>query len=270
MSSTVRIISWNVNGIRAVLRKECFTPFMTTHDPDILCLQETKAAKHQVEIDLPNYDEYWNSADKAGYSGTAIFTKEQPLSIHFGFLSGLEKKKKLLDDQGRAVSSEGRVITAEYKTFFLVNQYRPNAKHDLTRLRFIHKIWDPLFLSHCKALEKKKPVVICGDMNVAHEEIDLARPKDNIGNPGFTDEEREGFNALLNSGFTDTFRTLYPKKTGAYSWWSLRSGARKRNIGWRIDYVCVSKKLQPKIKKAFILPEIMGSDHCPVGVEMIV
>lgn len=260
-------MSWNVNGIRANIRNG-FMKFIEKHDPDILCLQETKAMRNQVEIDLPNYEEYWNSAERKGYSGTAIFTKEKPISIHFGFLDSVYKKKEMLDDQGRNVLIEGRIITLEYEHHFVVNQYRPNAKRDLTRLNFVYKMWDPLFLKHCKELEKKKPVIVCGDFNVAHTEIDLARPKDNTENAGFTPREREGFDKIVAAGFADTFRNFYPNKTGAYTWWSPMARARERNVGWRIDYVCVSKSLEKKVKKAFILPEVFGSDHCPVGIEI--
>lgn len=262
----MKIISWNVNGIRAVLRKDAFLPFIKKHKPDILCLQETKAQRDQVEVDLPDYEEYWNSAVKKGYSGVAIFTKKQPISVTNGILRDIYKDKDLIDDQGRNGFEEGRVITLEFETFFVVSVYTPNAKDDLTRLQFRHKKWDPLFLKHCKALEKKKPVIFAGDLNVAHKQIDLARPKPNKGKKGFTQEEREGFSNYIDAGFVDTFRAHHPNKTDAYSWWSHWGKARERNVGWRIDYVCVSKKLGSKVKDAFILPEVMGSDHCPVGI----
>lgn len=266
MPKHTSIISWNVNGIRAVLKKG-FMDFLAEHDPDVLCLQETKAHQHQVEIDLPNYEEYWHSAEKKGYSGTAIFSKKQPLSVRFGFVDGICKPKDLIDDQSRDVGSEGRVMTAEYETFFLVNQYRPNAKEDLSRLDFIYKKWDPIFLKHCKELEKQKPVIFLGDLNVAHQEIDLARPKPNKGKKGFTDEEREGFQNFVDAGFVDTFRDAHPDKTDEYSWWSYMGGARSRNVGWRIDYVLASKSITSHIKKAFILQNVLGSDHCPVGIK---
>lgn len=262
----IKLLCWNVNGIRAAIKKG-FKDFIKTYDPDILCLQETKAMQGQAEIDLPQYEEYWNSAERKGYSGTAIFTKEKPLSVQFGFDPKLHKPKDLIDDQGRDVSTEGRVITAEYKNYYLVNQYRPNAKRDLTRLNYVHKKWDPLFLKHCKTLEKKKPVILCGDLNVAHTEIDLARPKDNMKNAGFTPEEREGFENILKAGFVDTFRMHHPEETGAYTWWTYMAKARERNVGWRIDYFCVSKKIQKNVTDAYLLPEVMGSDHCPVGIE---
>ncbi len=265
---TIKIFSWNVNGLRAAIRNNGFNKFLKEYDPDILCLQETKALKNQVVIDLPDYQEYWNSANKKGYSGTAIFTKKMPLAIHFGFPKHLYKPKDLIDDQGRDVSIEGRVIAAEFENFFLVNQYRPNSKRDLTRLDFVYKKWDPLFLKYCKYLEKSKPVIFCGDLNVAHKEIDLARPKDNQKNAGFTPEEREGFENLLKAGFVDIYRHFYPNTKDIYTWWAYFANARKRNVGWRIDYVCVSKKLKSKVKEAVILPDMLGSDHCPVGIRI--
>jgi len=262
------IISWNVNGLRAVIRKGALDTFLKKHDPDILCLQETKAMREQVEYDLPQYEEYWNSAERKGYSGTAIFSKTKPLNVFNGFHPKARKTKKLLDDQGRDAGSEGRVITAEYKKYFVVTVYTPNAKDDLSRLKFRHKKWDKLFLKHCKELEKKKPVIFCGDLNVAHEEIDLARPKPNIGNKGFTNEEREGFQNFVDAGFVDTYRDKYPDKTNAYTWWSPWAKARERNVGWRIDYVCLSQSIQKHVTDAFILPDMMGSDHCPVGINV--
>jgi exodeoxyribonuclease-3 len=261
------IISWNVNGIRATLKKGSFQDFLQKYQPDILCLQETKAEREQVEIDLPEYEEFWNSStSKKGYSGTAIFTKTKPLGIQFGMTLEGEKENKLSDDQGRDAALEGRVITAEFDTFFVVTVYTPNTKDDLSRLQFRYKKWDPLFLEHVKNLEKKKPVIFCGDLNVAHEEIDLARPKENIGNKGFTNEERAGFTNFVEAGFIDTFRVAHPGENGHYTWWTQWAKARERNVGWRIDYVMVSEILQKNIQKAFILPEVMGSDHCPVGI----
>ena len=263
---TIKIISWNVNGIRAVLKKG-FLKFVKAQDPDILCLQETKAERGQVELDLPQYEEYWNSALRKGYAGTAIFTKAKPHSILFDLDTAVNGELK---DAFGNTQTEGRVVTAEYDDFYLVNVYTPNAKRDLERLSYRHKIWDPLFLKYLKKLEKKKPVIVCGDFNVAHEEIDLARPKDNMKNAGFTSEEREGFSKLVKAGFVDTFRELYPDQTEAYSWWSHFAQARERNIGWRIDYFCISPKLKPRLKDAFILPDVLGSDHCPVGIELSV
>lgn len=264
----MKLISWNVNGIRAVARKKLFKPFIVKYKPDILCLQETKASRDQIEVDLPDYEEYWNSAERKGYSGVAIFTKKKPLSVAEGFSSKLHKPNDVMDDQGRNGAGEGRVLTLEFEKFFVVSVYTPNAKDDLSRLKFRHKKWDPLFLHYCKTLEKKKPVIFAGDLNVAHEPIDLARPKENEGNKGFTKEEREGFDNIVQAGFVDTFRATYPNTKDAYTWWTHWANARARNIGWRIDYVCVSKKLMPKVKEAFILPDVMGSDHCPVGITL--
>lgn len=263
---STKLLCWNVNGIRAAIKKG-FIDFVSEYDPDILCLQETKANKDQVEIDLPNYEEYWNSAEKKGYSGTAIFSKTKPLSVVNGFLPAVAKKYDFIDDQERDVASEGRVITAEFETYYVVNQYRPNAKDDLSRLDFIYKNWDPAFKDHCAKLQKKKPVILCGDLNVAHQDIDLARPKPNRGKKGFTDEEREGMTNLLNAGFVDTLRLLHPETPEIYTWWSYFAKSRERNVGWRIDYVCASESISKNIKKAYALPEVMGSDHCPVGIE---
>lgn len=261
MVNKLKIISWNVNGIRAVLKKG-FTDFVKTEDPDILCLQETKAMQGQAEIDLPEYIEYWNSAERKGYSGTAIFTKTPALSI----INNLDINANLVDKYGNA-NIEGRVITAEFEKFYLVTVYTPNSKGDLTRLEFRHKQWDVTFLNHIAELEKKKPVIFCGDLNVAHEEIDLARPEENKGEHGFTDEEREGFGNFLKAGLVDTFR-IFNKEGGNYSWWTNWGGARARNVGWRIDYFLVSESLKENVKSAFIKPEVMGSDHCPIGIEI--
>lgn len=262
----MKIISWNVNGIRAVVRKELFQPFLDAHDPDIICLQETKANREQVEIDLPDYIEYWHSAEKKGYSGTAIFSKTQPLSVLNGFLPTVSKKHAPLADKYGDPEKEGRVLTAEYAKFYVVTCYTPNAKDDLSRVALrLH--WDAAFLAHCQELEKNKPVVFCGDFNVAHTPDDLARPKENEGKKGFTDEERLGFTNFIKAGFVDTFR-IFNQGNGFYTWWSNWGGARERNVGWRIDYFLVSEILKKKIKSAFILPEVMGSDHCPVGIEL--
>ena len=267
--SSLTIISWNVNGIRAVIKKGCFLEFVEKYKPDILCLQETKAERGQAVIDLPEYTEFWNSSkSKKGYSGTAIFTKVKPLSVENDIILGKEIDKELHDEQGRDAHLEGRVVTAEFKKYFLVTVYTPNAKDDLSRLQFRYKQWDPLFLKHVTNLEKKKPVIFCGDLNVAHEEIDLARPKENIGNKGFTSEEREGFTNFVKAGFVDTFRARHPGESNHYTWWSHFANARQRNIGWRIDYVLVSSEIQKNIQDAFILPEVMGSDHCPVGIKL--
>lgn len=259
------IISWNVNGIRAVLKKG-FLDFVKKYDPDILCLQETKAEQGQAVIDLPQYIEYWNSAKKKGYSGTAIFTKEKPLSVKFDLLNHTDIKD-LMDKHGDA-ALEGRIITAEYKKFFVVDVYTPNAKDDLSRLPLRYKRWDPWFLHHLKQLEGKKPVIAVGDLNVAHEAIDLARPKENEGNKGFTNEEREGFTNFMKAGFIDTFREFHPNEPNHYTWWTQWANARARNVGWRIDYVLASGSLKKKIKKTFILKDVMGSDHCPSGISL--
>ena len=263
----MRILSWNVNGIRAVIKKDNFYPFIKKYKPDILCLQETKAERGQAVIDLPEYEEYWNSAEKKGYSGTAIFTKEKPISVINGLPADIIKKFKLIDDGYGDPTKEGRVIAAEFKKFYVVTVYTPNAKDDLSRLSLRHKKWDPAFLAYCKKLEEKKPVIFCGDLNVAHMPDDLARPKENVGVKGFTNEEREGIDNFIKVGFVDTFR-MFHKGNGKYTWWSHFANARARNVGWRIDYVLVSKKLSPKVKKADILPEVLGSDHCPVYIDI--
>ena len=249
----MKLISWNVNGLRAVLKKN-FLEFIDSERPDILCLQETKCTPDQVEQLWPrHYTTYWNSAQKKGYSGTAIFTKERPLKVepHIGVSEH---------------DNEGRVLTAEFKEYFLVNVYVPNSKRELERLPYRQQ-WDVDFLKFLKKLEKKKPVIFCGDLNVAHTEIDLANPKANVRNHGFTIEERDGFTTFVNAGFVDTFRE-FEKGGGHYSWWSPMSGARARNVGWRIDYFLISKSLQPRLKKAYIRHQIQGSDHCPVGIEL--
>jgi len=266
MSSTLKIASWNINSIRA--RIEIVEKFLTEEAPDILCLQETKAEKGQAEIDLPDYHEYWNSAEKKGYSGTAIFSKREPLKVTCGFPDGFAKKFTFADELKRDSWNEGRVIAAEYPKFYAVTVYTPNAKDDLSRVKLRHQHWDPAFLAYVKQLEKKKPVIFCGDLNVAHTEIDLTNPKPNRRNAGFTDEERENFSKLLAKGFVDTFRE-FEKGPGHYTWWSQMMNCRARNIGWRVDYFIASAKLKSRLKKAWIMPEVMGSDHCPVGLEII-
>jgi exodeoxyribonuclease-3 len=263
----MRLVSWNVNGIRAVVRKELFVPFVDALQPDVICLQETKAQEGQAVLDLPGYHEHWNSAEKKGYSGTAIFTKPEPLQVVHGLPAALIKKHKVIGDSFGNPNIEGRVLTAEYESFFLITVYTPNAKEDLGRLPLRHEQWDPAFLAYAKQLEKKKPVVFCGDLNVAHTPDDLANPKSNAGKKGFTDEERLGFQNYLNAGFVDTFR-LFHQGNGFYSWWSNFASARARNVGWRIDYFLVSESLRLKVTAADIYMDIMGSDHCPVSLTL--
>lgn len=264
----MKLYSWNVNGIRAVVNKGLLQPFLDKEQPDILCLQEVKAKQDQVELDLPGYQQYWNSADKPGYSGTAIFTKVKPLQIINGFADDIAEKYHLADDGYGDPTKEGRVISAEFDDYWVVTVYTPNSKGDLSRLALRHKQWDPAFLEHIKELEKTKPVLFCGDLNVAHSEIDLANPKANIGKHGFTNEEREGFDNFEKSGLFDTFRSLHPAQAEAYTWWTHWANARARNIGWRIDYWVASNALKGRIKHAAIHPDIMGSDHCPVSIEV--
>ena len=289
-----QIFSWNVNGIRAALNKGALQDFINSKEPDILCIQETKAKPGQAEVDFPEYEELWNSAERPGYSGTAIFTKTPPLSVlknfalpgnttskspstasttsttstastptNSGTLPGIEK---LADAYGDPVS-EGRVLAAEFPEFFLVTVYTPNSKPDLSRLKLREKLWDPLFLQYLKELEKTKPVVVCGDFNAAHTEIDLARPKDNEHNAGYTIEERQGITNLINAGLVDTFRSLHPDEQ-KYTWWTWRAQARARNIGWRIDYFFISDSLKSNLKSAEILSEFAGSDHCPISINL--
>lgn len=263
--NTLKIMSWNVNGIRAVIRKEEFQKFIDTHKPDILCLQETKANRDQVEIDLPDYEEYWNSSDmRKGYAGTAIFTKVKPISIRLDIDPDVAAKYEFEDDFGNG-NKEGRVIAAEFDSFYLATVYTPNAKDDLGRLDYRHKLWDPAFLEYMQLLEQDKPVLYCGDLNVAHKEIDLARPKPNKGKKGFTDEEREGFDNMLEAGFFDTLRA-FTEEPELYTWWTHWGKARERNVGWRIDYFLASNSIKDAIISADIHPEVMGSDHCPVSV----
>lgn len=247
----MKLVSWNVNGIRAVLNKG-FHEFLATAQADIVCLQETKAREEQVGAKFDGYFAYWNSAERPGYSGTAIFSKTEPLDVRHGI--GVDEHDK-----------EGRVITAEYPDFFLVNVYVPNSGRELLRLGYRTEAWGPAFLQYLKTLEKTKPVVFCGDLNVAHKEIDLARPKANVKNAGFTPQERASFDTYIAAGFLDTFRELEPAG-GHYTWWSYMGSARAKNIGWRIDYFCISPSLRPRLKEAFIWPQVMGSDHCPVGL----
>lgn len=263
----MKLATWNVNGIRAVLKKGTFQTFMAEHQPDVLCLQETKAERGQVEIDLPGYHEYWNSATKKGYSGTAIFSKKEPIKVTNGYPAAFAKKYTFADELARDSADEGRVITAEFDQFHVVTVYTPNAKEDLSRVPLRHRHWDPAFLAWCKLLEKKKPVIFCGDLNVAHTELDLANPKPNRGKKGFTDEEREGFQNFVDAGFIDTLR-LFKQGNGHYSWWSHFAKSRERNIGWRIDYFLVSEALKKSVKDAAIHADVMGSDHCPVSITL--
>ena len=249
----MRFISWNVNGLRACVKKG-FMDFFNTIDADIFCVQETKLQEGQIELDMPGYEQYWCCAEKKGYSGTAVFTKEHPISVSFNL--GMEEHDK-----------EGRVITLEFKDFYFVCVYTPNAQDELKRIDY-RMSWEDAFRDYLVELDNIKPVVICGDMNVAHNEIDLKNPKTNRGNPGFSDRERGKFTELLDAGFTDTFRYLHPDLTGAYSWWSFRANARANNTGWRIDYFLTSDRMRDNITKAFICPEIYGSDHCPVGLDL--
>ncbi len=249
----MRLISWNVNGLRAVVKKG-FEDIFNELDADMFCLQETKLQEGQIDLQFPGYESYWSYAEKKGYSGTAIFTRVAPLSVSYNL--GMDEH----DDEGRAV-------TLEFEEFFLVCVYTPNSQDGLKRLPY-RMSWEDAFRDYVSALDKKKPVIICGDLNVAHQEIDLKNPSTNRQNPGFSDEERAKFTQLLEAGFTDSFRFLYPDLTGAYSWWSYRSNARANNTGWRIDYFVLSDRLKDKIDKAYICPEIMGSDHCPVGLDL--
>ena len=246
-----KLVSWNVNGLRACVKKG-FLDIMNELDADVFCIQETKLQEGQIDLDLPEYYQFWNYAEKKGYSGTAVFTKEKPLSVQNGI--GVEEHDR-----------EGRVITLEYEDYYLVTCYTPNSQTELRRLSYRME-WEDAFRCYLKTLEEKKPVILCGDLNVAHKEIDLKNPKTNHKNAGFSDEERAKFTELLEAGFIDTFRYFYPDVTGAYSWWSYRFKAREKNAGWRIDYFCVSESLKDRLLDAKILTDIMGSDHCPVSL----
>ena len=258
----MKIYSWNVNGLRAVINKGALQEFINKENPDILCIQETKAKQGQAEIDLPEYEEIWNSAKRPGYAGTAIFTKIKPISVRNDLTTTVEMQDGFGDP-----NSEGRVLTAEFDKFFLVDVYTPNSKRALERLSLREKLWDPEFLNYLKELEKEKPVVVCGDFNAAHEEIDLARPSANHHNAGFTDEERQGITNLIRAGFVDTFRVYYPD-VQRYTWWSHWGHARENNVGWRIDYFFISKSIVNNLKSAEIYESYMGSDHCPISIEL--
>ncbi len=247
----MKLISWNVNGLRACEGKG-FSTFVREQAPDVICLQETKLQAGQISLDLPDYDMYWNYAEKKGYSGTAIFTKRKPLAVRNGL--GMPEHDR-----------EGRLITAEYEDFYLVTVYTPNSQQELARLSY-RMDWEDAFRSYLQDLAQKKPVICCGDMNVAHKEIDLKNPGTNHKNAGFTDEEREKFSRLLESGFLDTYRFFYPDKEGVYSWWSYRFRAREKNAGWRIDYFLASRPLRQRLEDALIYTQVQGSDHCPVGL----
>ena len=249
----MKLISWNVNGLRAIYKKG-FKEIFNNFNADIFCIQETKMQEGQIELDLEGYYEYYNYAERKGYSGTAIFTKIKPLGVSYGI--GTEEHDK-----------EGRVITLEFDKFFMVNCYTPNSGRELARLDY-RMTWEDAFANYLKELDTKKPVIICGDLNVAHNEIDLKNPKSNRKNAGFTDEERGKIDSLLKSGFTDTFRNMYPEKEGCYTWWSYMRNARENNAGWRIDYFLISDRISSNIKDAYIYSDIMGSDHCPVGLEI--
>lgn len=262
----MKLYSWNVNGIRAVINKGAFAEFIKEHAPDILCLQETKAKQGQAEIDLPAYNEYWNSATKAGYSGTAIFSKTPAIRTISNIPDDIAKKYRL-DDKFGHTNDEGRVLAAEFDDFWVVSVYTPNSKGQLERLELRTNHWDKAFLEYVQRLEQLKPVIFCGDLNVAHNDIDLARPDENHHSHGFTDQERAGFDAIVSSGFIDTFR-MFHKGGANYTWWTHWANARARNVGWRIDYVIVSQSLKRRIKAANIHPDQMGSDHCPVSIEI--
>lgn len=263
----MKIFSWNINGIRAVVRKGELQKFVAEYDPDILCLQETKAEQGQAEIDFPQYEEYWNSSrTKKGYSGTAIFTKMKPLAIINDIPDEFIEQAGLNEDKYGQSNDEGRVIAAEFEEFYVVTAYTPNAKDGLLRID-LRQQWDKAMTLYCADLQKKKPVIYCGDMNVAHTEDDLANPKPNKGKKGFSDEERAGFDNWLAAGFVDTFR-MFKQGNGYYTWWSHFAKSRERNVGWRIDYFLVSESIKNKIKSAEIHPQQMGSDHCPVSIEI--
>ena len=249
----MKLISWNVNGIRACMQKG-FMDFFNEADADVFCIQESKLQEGQIELDLPGYEQYWNYAQRKGYSGTAVFSRIHPLSVSYGI--GIAEH-----------DTEGRVITLEFPDFYFLTVYTPNSGSELARLPY-RMTWEDAFLAYLKKLEEKKPVIFCGDLNVAHQEIDLKNPKTNRKNAGFTDEERAKCDTLLSSGFIDTFRYFYPEREGAYSWWSYRFRAREKNAGWRIDYFCVSRSLAGRLEEAGILSEVMGSDHCPVMLKI--
>jgi len=261
----MKLYSWNVNGIRAVEKKGALAEFIDKHQPDILCLQETKAHEAQLDIKYPEYEKFWNSGARGGYAGTAIWTKLQPLAAVYGMPDELITKYKLDSDTYGNPSDEGRVLALEFEKFFIVTVYTPNSKNDLSRLELRHKQWDPAFLEYVSGLAKRKPLFFCGDLNVAHTEIDLANPGPNRGKHGFTDEEREGFDKMLQAGFNDTFR-MFTQEGGHYTWWTHWANARARNVGWRIDYFLASANAKDMVVAAEIHDKVMGSDHCPVSI----
>jgi exodeoxyribonuclease III len=265
MKKLMKIYSWNVNGIRAVQKKGDLQAFLDKYDPDILCVQETKAQPDQVDLDWPHHEEFWYSAEKKGYSGTAIFSRIPPLEVHYGLPEEIASKYALADSYGDT-TKEGRVLVAEYEGFFVATVYTPNAKDDLSRIP-MRQAWDPAFLEYMDSLQQLKPVIFCGDFNVAHTELDLARPKENRGKKGFTDEERAGFDAMVEKKFVDSFR-IFNQDSGNYTWWSHFGNARERNVGWRIDYVMISEELRSLVKSARIHADVQGSDHCPVSVDI--
>ena len=263
----MKLYSWNVNGIRAVNNKGLFLPFLKEHQPDILCLQETKVQPDQIDFEIPGYHVYWNSAVKKGYSSTAILSKTEPMAVINGFPEDIISKFNVTGDTYGNPNDEGRVVVAEFANFYVATVYTPNSKGDLSRLQLRHKHWDPAFLTYMKQLDTQKPVLFSGDLNVAHTEDDLANPKPNVGKHGFTNEEREGFDNFVAAGFVDTFR-IFTEDNGNYSWWTHWANARARNVGWRIDYWLASKSIADKITSAKIHADVMGSDHCPVSIEV--
>jgi exodeoxyribonuclease III len=263
---TMKIYSWNINGIRAVVKKEKWQPFIDSEQPDIICLQETKAKPEQIELALEGYRAFYYSAEKPGYSGTAILSKVEPLQVVNGFPQEIIDEYKVTGDTYGNPNDEGRVMAAEFENFWLVTVYTPNAKDDLSRIP-LRQTWDPAFLAYCKQLEQSKPVVFCGDLNVAHTEDDLANPKPNRGKKGFTEEERGGFQAFVDAGFIDTLR-MFKQGNGHYTWWSHFAKSRERNVGWRIDYFLVSERLRDKVQAADIHAQVLGSDHCPISVTL--
>lgn len=266
----MKLISWNVNGIRAVHKKDLFAPFLERYQPDVVCLQEVKAEREQAEgVDFSAFNVHWFSAKKKGYSGTAILVKKEHFvhSVTYGFPEDIREESGFAHDGYGDPNEEGRIVAVELDGFFVVTVYTPNSKEDLSRLLLRHQQWDPAFLKYMKRLEERKPVIFCGDLNVAHGPDDLANPKENVGKHGYTNEEREGIDQIIAVGFVDTFR-IFTEGKGNYSWWSHFAHSRERNVGWRIDYFFTSQSLAPRITKAEILPEVMGSDHCPVTLEI--